>query len=119
MQGTGRRDWSHPQSNHHQVAKEWQSLEDFLQSIILCMCEQESIRGATLLALLLASHNLSIEDSYQIFLGVPSETEISVQRFNDIFHRLVPIFSITGPRIESLFFALTNFDAPTTGIGQT
>jgi len=96
--------------NFEKGKKSRHALEEFVQQIIWCLCEREAVRGATLLALLLASHDLSIEDGYGVFCD-PKKEIISFHRFEDIFQRLAPSFGINGPRIESLFLALAGVDS--------
>jgi len=63
-------------------------------------------RGAQLLAVLLASHKLSIDEAFVAFCGTADA--ISFSRFREIMRRLAVDFGAASPRIESLFLSLAS-----------
>ena len=69
--------------------------------------EKYATRGALLLAVLLASHKLSIEAAFAAFSG-DNAISFRFNRFREIMRRLAPDFGAASPRIEALFLSLTD-----------
>lgn len=77
-----------------------------VEKAILGVRDKMAVRGTQLLAVLLASHKLSIDVAYVAFAGQHLEG-IQFGRFREILRRLAPDFGAASPRIESLFLCLT------------
>ena len=86
------------------------SQEVVVKDITLAMMslrDKLAARGGLLLAVLLASHKLSIEKAFHAFC-LDEEGRFSFNRFREIMRRLAPDFGAASPRIESLFLSLTD-----------
>ena len=83
-----------------------QFFEKRLVSSIRALRDRLALRGTQLLAVLLASHKLSIDAAYSAFCG--DSKSIKFIRFREIMHHLAPDFGDASPRTESLFLSLAS-----------
>ena len=94
-----------PQIDAYMSDSAWPAFLQDVASSVVSLRDKMAKRGAQLLGVLLASHNISIKEAYDAFLG--SHQQIGFSRFREIMRRLAPDFGAASPRIESLFHSLT------------
>jgi len=76
---------------------------------MLALRDKMAVRGSQLLAVLLASHKLSIDAAFVAFAG-KHPAGIRFGRFREILRRLAPDFGAASPRCEALFLCLATPD---------
>jgi len=76
-----------------------------IQGAAHCLMAKMGVRGAQMLTVILASHNVGIEEAFKAFCGQTS-TSISFQRFQKKLSGLAPSYAAEHLKVASLFMYL-------------